>query len=146
MHHQVKTIKFSLGRMQLKKVKEQLSQIIMKVKFETQNQMINFIQRGFMLFQNHLIRCKRCIRENENTKLVQLDDIPIKVQTCVKGSGIVWQTNLFNNPTNRRMRTSGNKKLLSSIYRSKGDIQNWRNYRHSKLMSYTMKLWKKITE
>ena len=35
---------------------------------------------------------------------------------------------------------------LVSIYKNKGNIQNCKNYRGIKLMSYTMKLWERVIE
>lgn len=82
--------------------------------------MIHFyLERFYIALELLNQRQKGALGKMRIPKLVQLDDIPIRVWNCVNERGIVWQTNLFNNTTNQRMRTSGNRKLLSSIYRSK---------------------------
>jgi len=38
------------------------------------------------------------------------------------------------------------RSTLTPIYKNKGDIQNYANYRGIKLMSHTMKLWETVIE
>jgi len=38
------------------------------------------------------------------------------------------------------------RSTLIPIYKNKGDIQNYTNYRGIKLMSHTMKLWERVIE
>jgi hypothetical protein len=38
------------------------------------------------------------------------------------------------------------RSILVSIFKNKGDIQSYTNYRGIKLMSHTMKLWERVIE
>ncbi len=38
------------------------------------------------------------------------------------------------------------KSILVPIFKNKGDIQSYSNYRRIKLMSYTIKLWERVVE
>jgi hypothetical protein len=38
------------------------------------------------------------------------------------------------------------KSILVPIFKNKGDIQSYNNYREVKLMSHTMKLWERVIE
>ena len=61
--------------------------------------------------------------------------------------GIKWLTEYFNvifktalMPQEYRHST------VIPLYKNKGDVQNWNNYRGIKLLSHTMKLWERMIE
>jgi len=59
----------------------------------------------------------------------------------------VWLTKLFNEIIRtKRMLDKWRRSTLTPIYKNKGDIQNYANYRGIKLMSHTMKLWETVIE
>ena len=69
------------------------------------------------------------------------DGIPIKVWRCLGDIAIVWLTKLFNHIFWSNKMPDEWKSILVPIYKNKGDIQSYTNYRGIKLMSHTMKLW-----
>ena len=59
----------------------------------------------------------------------------------------MWLTKLFNEIIRtKRMLDKWRRSTLTPIYKNKGDIQNYANYRGIKLMSHTMKLWETVIE
>jgi len=59
----------------------------------------------------------------------------------------VWLTKHFNEIIRtKRMLDKWRRSTLTPIYKNKGDIQNYANYRGIKLMSHTMKLWETVIE
>jgi hypothetical protein len=60
---------------------------------------------------------------------------------------IVWLTKLFNFIfRSNKMPDEWRRSILVPIFKNKGDVQSCNNYRGIKLMSHTMKLWKRIIE
>ena len=75
------------------------------------------------------------------------DGIPIEAWKVLGEEGITWLTNLFNKILKtKRMPNEWRKSILIPIYKNKGDIQSYNNYRGIKLMSHTMKLWERVIE
>ena len=75
------------------------------------------------------------------------DGIPIEVQRCLRDIAIVWLTKLFNHIFRlNKMPDEWRRSVLVPIYKNKGDIQSYTNYRRIKLMSHTMKLWERVIE
>ncbi|XP_056690259.1 uncharacterized protein [Spinacia oleracea] len=75
------------------------------------------------------------------------DGIPIEVWRCLGERGVVWLTTLFNKIWgSNRMPLEWRKSTNIPLYKNKGDVQDCANYRGIKLMSHTMKLWKRIIE
>ncbi|XP_074327662.1 uncharacterized protein LOC141665577 [Apium graveolens] len=75
------------------------------------------------------------------------DQIPIEVWLCLGEEGEQWLTRLFDNilrtndiPPELRL------SMVVPIYKNKGDAQDCSNYRGIKLLSHTMKLWKRVIE
>ena len=61
--------------------------------------------------------------------------------------GIEFLTRLFNRLLmGERMPEEWRRSVLIPIYKNKGDAQCCGNYRGIKLMSHTMKVWKRIIE
>jgi hypothetical protein len=74
-------------------------------------------------------------------KTLGLDDIPIEVWRCLGDIAIVWLTKLFNIIfRSNKMPDEWRRSILVSIFKNKGDIQSFTNYRGIKFMSHTMKL------
>jgi hypothetical protein len=74
-------------------------------------------------------------------------NVAIEVWRCLEDIAIVWLTKLFNNifrfnkvPDERR------RSILVPIFKNKGNIQNYTNYKGIKLMIHTMKFWKRVIE
>jgi hypothetical protein len=75
------------------------------------------------------------------------DDIPIKVWRSLGDVAIVWLTKLFNLIfRSNKIPDEWRRRILVSIFKNKGDVQNCTNYRGIKLMSHIMKLWERIIE
>jgi hypothetical protein len=75
------------------------------------------------------------------------DCIPIEVWRGLRDIAIVWLTKLFNlifqaNKMPKEWRWS----ILVPIFKNKGDVQSYTNYRGIKLMSHAMKLWERVIE
>ena len=81
----------------------------------------------------------------KNTKALKSNMISIEVWKGLGEIVIMWLTKLFNKIVEpKRMPDDRRKSILIPIYKNKGDIQNCANYRGIKLMSHTMKLWKRV--
>ncbi|KAL6569658.1 hypothetical protein OROMI_014172 [Orobanche minor] len=75
------------------------------------------------------------------------DGIPIEVWRCLGERGIDWLTMLFNKIwRSNKMPSAWRKSILVPLYKNKGDVQDYSNYRGIKLMSHTMKLWERVIE
>ena len=79
--------------------------------------------------------------------MVGSNAIPIEVWKCLGEFGVKWLTKLFNKIwQSNKMHDEWRKSTLVPLYKNKGDIQDCSNYRGIKLISHTMKLWKKVIE
>src|SRR6266540_1175611 len=75
------------------------------------------------------------------------DGIPIEVWRCLGDRAIVWLTKLFNLIFRlNKMPEEWRRSILVPIFKNKGDIQSYPNYRGIKLMSHMMKLWERVIE
>lgn len=88
---------------------------------------------------------KEALNRMYNGKAVGLDDISIEVR-CIRDQGISWLTNLFNEILGSKYMPDAWRSILVPIYKTKGDVKSYENYRWIKLMSQTMKLWEKVIE
>ena len=76
-----------------------------------------------------------------NGKVVGSDNIPIEVWKCLGKQGIEWLTKLFNMILKtKRMSDQWRISTLVPLYKNKGDIYNFANYKNIKLMSHIIKL------
>jgi hypothetical protein len=74
-------------------------------------------------------------------------NILIEVWRCLKNVTIVWITKLFNIIfRSNKMSDEWRINILVSIFKNKGDIQNYTNYKWIKLISHTMKFWERVIE
>jgi len=84
---------------------------------------------------------KETLRMMANGKVEGLDQIPVEVWKCLGEEGLEWITRPFNvifqtTEMPREWRYS----TVIPLYKNKGDIQDYNNYRGIKLLSHTMKL------
>ena len=87
------------------------------------------------------------VRRIKNGKAVGPDELSVEVWKCMGEMGIKFLTRLFNRLlVGERMPEEWRRSVLIPIYKNKGDAQFCENYRGIKLMSHTMKVWKRITE
>ncbi|KAM1611225.1 hypothetical protein TB2_000020 [Malus domestica] len=87
------------------------------------------------------------LKKMKHRKAIGPDDIPIEVWKVLGETGITWLTDLFNRILKtKKMPNKWRTSTLVPIYKNKGDVQNYMNYRGIKLMSHTMKLWERVIE
>ena len=78
---------------------------------------------------------KEALKKMKRGEAVGLDSIPIEV----------WLMDFFNVIFNTaKMPQEWRHSVIIPLYKNKGDAQNGNNYRGIKLLSYTMKLWKRV--
>ena len=108
-------------------------------------------------FVNKEINCISRDEENNTLrwmkkgKAVEPDELPIEVWKCMGKMGIKFLTRLFNKLLmGERMPEEWRRSALISIYKNKGDAHCCKfflcceNYRGIKLISHTIKVWKRI--
>ena len=90
---------------------------------------------------------KNALRRMKKGQAVGPDELPIEVWKCMAEMGIEFLTRLFNRLLmGERMPEEWRRNVFIPIYKNKGDAQCCKNYRGIKLMSHTMKVWKRIIE
>jgi hypothetical protein len=90
---------------------------------------------------------KKALKMMKTGKALGLDDILIEVWRCLGDIAIVWLTKLFITIfRSNKIPDEWRRSILVPIFKNKGDIQNYTNYRGIKLMSHTMKLWERVIE
>jgi Reverse transcriptase (RNA-dependent DNA polymerase) len=90
---------------------------------------------------------KEALKKMKTGKALGPDDIPIEVWRCLGDIVIVWLTKLFNTIfRSNKMPDEWRRSILVPIFKNKGDIQSYTNYRGIKLMSHTMKFWERVIE
>ena len=66
---------------------------------------------------------------------------------ALRNEGVKFLVNFFNRLLRgQKMPDEWRRSVLVPLYKGKGDIKKCRNYREIKLMSHTMKLWKRVIE
>ena len=94
-----------------------------------------------------MVEVRKALKQMKTGKATGLDDIPIEAWKCLGEVRAIWLTRLFNEILiTKKMPDEWRISVVVPIYMNKGDIQNWTNYRWIKLMSHTMKLWKRVME
>ena len=88
------------------------------------------------------------IRKMKNGEAVGIDDIPAKARKVLGG---VTRVRLLlgilrNIIISERIPNKWRNSTLIPIFKNKGDLQDRSNYRGIKLMSHTLKIWKRIIE
>ena len=105
---------------------------------EVVNEEINCISRE---------EVKNALRRMKKDKVVGPDELPVEVWKCIKKMGIDFSTSMSNRLlVGEQMPEEWRWSVLIPIYKNKEDAQCCGNYRGIKLMSHTMKVWKKIIE
>ena len=90
---------------------------------------------------------KNALRRIKKGKVVGPDELPVEIWKCMGNMGIEFLTRLFNRLLmGERMPEEWRRNVLIPIYKNKEDAQCCGNYREIKLMSHTMKVWKRIIE
>ena len=80
-------------------------------------------------------------------KAVGPDELPVEVWKCMGKMGIKFLTRLFNKLLlGEQIPEEWRRSVLIPINKNEGDSQCCRSYRGIKLMSYTVKIWKRIIE
>ena len=88
-----------------------------------------------------MLEVKNALSKIKNAKALGPNEIFIEVWKSLGEFRIMWLIELFNKiVATKECRMIGEKNILISIYKNKGDIQNYTNYRGIKLMSHIMKL------
>ena len=90
---------------------------------------------------------EQAVRKLKNGKAAGPDKIPVEVWKSLgeEGIDILWDLmqKIFSQ---EKMPEERRGSLIIPIYKGKGDIQEWGNYRGIKLISHTMTIWEKIIE
>ena len=87
------------------------------------------------------------LRKMKKGKAVGPDALLVEVWKCMREMGIKFLTRIFNRLlVGKRMPEEWRRSVLIPIYKTKGDAQCYGNYRGIKLMSHTMKEWKRIID
>jgi hypothetical protein len=90
---------------------------------------------------------KEALKKMKTGKALGPDDILIEICRCLGDIAIVWLTKLFNTIfRSNKMPDEWKRSILVPIFKNKGYIQSYTNYRGIKLMSHTMKLWERVIE
>ena len=80
-------------------------------------------------------------------KAVGPHDIPVEAWRRLGELVIDFLARLFNKILeDERMPDEWKRSVLAPIFKNKGDVQSWSNYRVIKLISHTMKLWERVVE
>ncbi|KAK3524132.1 hypothetical protein QTP70_018031, partial [Hemibagrus guttatus] len=76
-----------------------------------------------------------------------VQQVRVIVWKCLGEAAVEFLTSLFNRVLeSERMPEEWRRSVLVPIFKNKGDMQSCSNYRGMKLMSHTMKLWKRVVE
>ena len=89
---------------------------------------------------------KNALRRMKKGKAVGPDELPVEFWKCMGEMGIKFLTRLFNRLLVGEQMSEEGRSVLIPIYKNKGDAQYCGNYRGIKLISHTMKVWKRIIE
>ena len=107
-------------------------------KAEVVNKEVNCISRE---------EVKNALRRMKTGKVVGSDELPVEVWKCMGEIGINFLIRLFNRLlVDEQMPEEWRRSVLIPIYKNKGDARCCGNYREIKLMSHTVKVWKRIIE
>ena len=90
---------------------------------------------------------ERALRKMKKGNATGSDDIPVEAWKAVGKTGVDILLEIFNTiMDSKKMPDEWRDNTLIPIFKNKSDIQDCCNYRGSKLMSYTLKMWKRIIE
>ena len=87
------------------------------------------------------------LKKMKNRKTQVRDDIPVEAWIALGNKGVEFLVSFFNKLLRgEKMPDEWTRSLLAPMYKGKGDIKECENSSGIKLMSHSMKLWKKIIE
>jgi len=87
---------------------------------------------------------KEVLRNIKVGKAVGPDSITVEIWKSLGEEGVEWHTDLFNVILKTAMMPQEWRySTIIPLDKNKGDVQNCKNYRGIKLLSYTMKLWER---
>ena len=94
---------------------------------------------------------KEEVRENmqrmNNGTAVGPADIPVEVWKCLGVGSLKFLPKLYNRTMeSERMPEEWRDSVLIPIFKNKGDVQSYSNYRGITLISHTMQLWERVVE
>ena len=90
---------------------------------------------------------KESLRKMTNRKVEGPDQIPMEVWKCLGEEGLKWLVELCNVIFRiAKMPREWRFSAVIPLYKNKGDIHDYNNYRSIKLLSHTMKLWERVIE
>ena len=74
-------------------------------------------------------------------------DIPVEVWKCLGQMAVEFLMKHFSMTLDiDKIPQEGRKSILVPNFKNNGDVQHCSNYRGIKLMSHTMKIWKRVVE
>ncbi|KAG5590370.1 hypothetical protein H5410_040884, partial [Solanum commersonii] len=89
----------------------------------------------------------RAISRMSRGRATEPDEIPVYFWKSADKAGIEWLTRLFNVIfKTTKMPDEWRWSTMVPLYKNKGDIQNYNNYRGIKLLGHTMKIWERVVE
>ncbi|KAK3570610.1 hypothetical protein QTP86_023799, partial [Hemibagrus guttatus] len=90
---------------------------------------------------------RKALKRMKSGKAVGPDDIPVEVWKCLGEAAVEFLASLFKRVLeSERMPEEWRRSVLVPIFKNKGEVQIFSNYRGIKLMSHTMKLWERVVE
>ena len=90
---------------------------------------------------------ERALRGMKCGKAVGSDEIPVEVLKCLGQLGVVTLCKLFNRiMTTECMPSAWRNSILVPIFKEKGDVQEFKNYRGIKLLTHTSKIREKVVD
>ncbi|KAF3638460.1 putative folate transporter 1, chloroplastic-like [Capsicum annuum] len=90
---------------------------------------------------------REAIRRMRRGRATGPDEIPVDFWKYASEAGLRWLTDLFDVIfKTARMPEAWRLSMMIPLYKNSGDVQSCNNYRGSKLLSYTMKIWEMVVE
>jgi len=90
---------------------------------------------------------KEALKKMTNGKTEGPNQIPVEVWKYLDEEGLEWLTELFNIIfRTAKMPKEWRSSTVIPLYKNKGDIQDYNNFRGIKLLSHSMKLWERVIE
>ncbi|XP_065658438.1 uncharacterized protein LOC136082948 [Hydra vulgaris] len=92
-------------------------------------------------------KVRAAIRRMKCGKAVGPDDIPVETWKCLGEIAVEFLTGLFNRILEgQKMPEEWRHSIMVPIFKNKGDVQSYSNYRGIKLISYSLKIWERVVE
>ena len=81
----------------------------------------------------------------QNGKATGPDNLPMEVWNSLGKTGVTFLKEALNNITDEaKIPDIWRKRILTPIFKNKGDIMNRENYRGTKLVCHSMKLYERV--